>query len=250
MRNIKLTVEYDGSRYEGWVASQTHGKSKNGSVSDKISEVLRQMEDAPVDLIGAIRTEAGAHAYKQICTFKTESKKRTLEIKQYLNRYLPRDIAVLDCTECDERFHPGFAAKGFVFEYHLTVGDVPSVFDRKYNYYCFKKPQVKLMKEAASDMLGSHDFAGFSDNKRMKKSTVRDIRAIDIYDGGNEISITVEGDDFWPNMVRNIVALLVSIGTGENDRSLVNKVLETKDRDLLPEAIDAKGLFLAEVKYD
>ncbi len=250
MRNIKLTVEYDGSRYEGWLSSQTHGKSKNGSISDKITEVLTQMENQPVEVIAAIRTEAGVHAYKQICTFKTESKKRTLEIKQYLNRYLPRDIAVLDCVECDERFHPGFAAKGFVFEYHLTVGEVPSVFDRKYNYYCFKKPQVKLMKEAANELLGSHDFAAFSDNKRMKKSTVREIRSIDIYDGGNEISVTIEGDDFWPNMVRNIVALLLSIGIGENDKSLIAKAFQEKNRNDLPEAIDAKGLFLAEVKYD
>ncbi len=250
MRNIKLLIEYDGSRYDGWVEAKTGGHGKNGSVSGKISEVLKQMENHDTELTGAIRTEAGVHAYRQVAAFKTETEMTPLEIKRYLNRYLPRDIAVLEASLADERFHPAFNAKGFTFEYHITVGDVPSVFDRKYNYYYFKNPDVEKMKKAASIFLGKHDFAGFSDNKRMKKSTVREITGFDIYKSGNEISFTITGDDFWPNMVRIIIALLLEIGTGEKEASVIDKIFETGDRSLAPEAIDSKGLFLTEVHYE
>ena len=250
MRNIKLLIEYDGSRYDGWVEAKTGGHGKNGSVSGKINEVLKQMENRDTELTGAIRTEAGVHAYRQVAAFKTETEMTPLEIKRYLNRYLPRDIAVLEASLADERFHPAFNAKGFTFEYHITVGDVPSVFDRKYNYYYFKNPDVEKMKKAASIFLGKHDFAGFSDNKRMKKSTVREITGFDIYKSGNEISFTITGDDFWPNMVRIIIALLLEIGTGEKEASVIDKIFETGDRSLAPEAIDSKGLFLTEVYYE
>ena len=250
MKNIKLIMEYDGSRYDGWVEAKTGGRGKNGSVSDKISDVLKEMEHKDVELIGAIRTEAGVHAYKQVASFKTDSTKSPLEIKRYLNRYLPRDIAVLDASYADERFHPAFNAKGFTFEYRITVGEVPSVFERKYNYYYFKNPDMDRMKKAAAFFVGKHDFAGFSDNKRMKKSTVREITAFDIYKSGNEISFTVSGDDFWPNMVRIMIALLLEIGTGEKEATVINRMFETGDRSLAPEAIDSKGLFLTDVDYE
>ncbi len=250
MRNVKLVIEYDGSRYDGWATAKTGGHGKNGSVSEKIADVLEEMEQKKVELIGAIRTEAGVHAYKQVASFKTESKKPVLEIKRYLNRYLPRDIAVLEVTDENDRFHPAFNAKGFTFEYRITVGEVPSVFERKYNYYCFKEPDVDKMKKAAAFLVGKHDFAGFSDNKRMKKSTVREITSFDIYKSGNEISFTVSGDDFWPNMLRIMVALLIEIGTGEREATVISKIFETGDRSLAPEAIDSKGLFLTDVCYE
>ena len=155
MRNIQLIIEYDGSRYDGWQKAVTTAKTtaKGGAVQEKIEEVLSKMEETPVELIGAIRTEAGVHAYRQVANFRTESKKKTYEIKQYLNRYLPRDIAVLEALEVNDRFHAAFNAKGFVFEYHITIGEVPSVFDRKYNYYCFKKPDIKAMKSAAEKLM-------------------------------------------------------------------------------------------------
>ena len=217
MRNIQLIIEYDGSRYDGWQKAVTTAKTtaKGGAVQEKIEEVLSKMEETPLELIGAIRTEAGVHAYRQVANFRTESKKKTYEIKQYLNRYLPRDIAVLEALEVNDRFHAAFNAKGFVFEYHITIGEVPSVFDRKYNYYCFKKPDIKAMKEASVKLTGTHDFKAFSDNKRMKKSTVRTISDIDIYSSESEITITVSGDDFWPNMVRNLVGTMLDVGLGE-----------------------------------
>lgn len=253
MRNIQLIIEYDGSRYDGWQKAVTSAKNaasaKGGAIQEKIEEVLSKMEDTPAELTGAIRTEAGVHAYRQVANFRTESKKKTYEIKQYLNRYLPRDIAVLEALEVNDRFHAAFNAKGFVFEYHITIGEVPSVFDRKYNYYCFKKPDVKVMKAAAEKLTGTHDFKAFSDNKRMKKSTVRTISDIDIYSSESEITITLTGDDFWPNMVRNLVGTILDAGLGELSAEELPDIIASGDRERIGRAVEPKGLFLADVKY-
>lgn len=253
MRNIQLVIEYDGSRYDGWQKAVTTAKNaasaKGGAIQEKIEEVLTKMEDTPVELVGAIRTEAGVHAYRQVANFHTESKKKTYEIKQYLNRYLPRDIAVLEALEVNDRFHAAFNAKGFVFEYHITIGEVPSVFDRKYNYYCFKRPDVAAMKEAAGKLVGTNDYKAFSDNKRMKKSTVRTIHSIDIYADEKEITVTITGDDFWPNMVRNLVGTIVDVGLGELSVEALPEIIASGDRERIGRAVDPKGLFLADVTY-
>lgn len=248
MKNIQLVIEYDGSRYDGWQNSRT---SAGGvTIREKIEEVLSKMEDVPVEITGAIRTEAGAHAYHQVANFYTESKKKPYEIKQYLNRYLPRDIAVLEALEVNERFHAAFLAKAFVFEYRITIGEVPSVFDRKYNYYCFKRPDVVKMKEAASKIIGKKDFKVFSDNKRMKKSTVRNLSAIDIYADEKEITVTLTADDFWPNMARNIVGLVLAAGLCEVTVEEIPGIIESGDRGRIERVMDPKGLFLADVKYE
>jgi len=251
MRNIQLILEYDGSRYDGWQKAVTTAKTtaKGGAIQEKIEEVLSKMEETPMELTGAIRTEAGVHAYRQVANFRTESKKKTYEIKQYLNRYLPRDIAVLEALEVNDRFHAAFNAKGFVFEYHITIGEVPSVFDRKYNYYCFKRPDIKAMKAAAEKLTGTYDFKAFSDNKRMKKSTVRTISNIDIYSSESEITITLTGDDFWPNMVRNLVGTMLDVGLGELSAQDLPDIIASGDRERIGRAVDPKGLFLADVKY-
>lgn len=253
MRNIQLIIEYDGSRYDGWQKAVTAAKNaasaKGGAIQEKIEEVLFKMEEQPVELVGAIRTEAGVHAYRQVANFHTESKKKTYEIKQYLNRYLPRDIAVLEALEVNDRFHAAFNAKEFVFEYRITIGEVPSVFDRKYNYYCFKRPELAAMKAAAKELTGTHDFKAFSDNKRMKKSTVRTIRNIDIYGDEKEITITITGDDFWPNMVRNMVGTILDVGLGELEAGKLPDIIASGDRERIGRAVEPKGLFLADVKY-
>lgn len=252
MRNIQLIIEYDGSRYEGWqkaVTSKNGSLAKAGAIQEKIEEVLEKMEGTKVELIGAIRTEAGVHAYRQVANFHTDSKKKTYEIKQYLNRYLPRDIAVLEALEVDDRFHAAFNAKAFIFEYRITIGEVPSVFDRKYNFYCFKRPDIKLMKQAAEKLIGNHDFKAFSDNKRMKKSTVRTISSIDIYGDEKEITVTIKGDDFWPNMVRILVGTILDVGLLEIALEEIPNILASLDREKAGKAVEPKGLFLSDVIY-
>lgn len=247
MRNIKLVIEYDGSRYDGWQIQP--GNPKSITVQDKVESVLSKMENEQVTLIGAARTEAGVHALAQIANFNTNSDMKLYEIKHYLNRYLPRDIAVLEVAEVPERFHSSFNAKAFRYEYRISMGEVASVFERKYNYYSFHALDAGKMKQAAKHLVGKHDLKAFSDNKRMKKSTERNIHSIDIYTDIKEILITIEADDFWPNMARIIVGTLIEIGEGKIAPDYMKEIIESKDRELAGETAEAKGLFLQEVIY-
>lgn len=247
MRNIKLVLEYDGSRYDGW--QKQPASTKSITVQDKLEAVLSKMENEEVSVIGAARTEAGVHAYGQIANFITKSDMKLYEIKHYLNRFLPRDIAVLEVFEVPERFHSSFLAKAFRYEYKISMGEVQSVFDRKYNYYSFHKLDVLKMKAACTHFIGEHDMKAFSDNRRMKKSTVRTINKVDIYADINEITITIEADDFWPNMARIMVGTLIQVGDGKISPDYVAEIISSKDRENAGETAEAKGLFLSEVIY-
>ncbi|MFU0827836.1 MAG: tRNA pseudouridine synthase A [Lachnoclostridium sp.] len=247
MRNIKLVLEYDGSRYDGW--QKIAGNSKSVTIQDKIENVLSKMENEPVTVIGAARTEAGVHAYGQIANFHTSSDMKLYEIKHYLNRFLPRDIAVLEVAEVPERFHSSFNAKAFRYEYKITTGEVPSVFERKYSYYSFHKLDIPAMKKASEYLLGTHDLKAFSDNKRLKKSTLRTINKIDIRQDINEIVIGIEADDFWPNMARIIAGTLIEIGEGKKAADNMKEIIESGNRELAGMTAEARGLFLREVLY-
>lgn len=248
MRNIKLVIEYDGSRYDGW--QKPVKKLKGNSIQEKIEYVLRKMEsEETIELIGAARTEAGVHASGQIANFITDSKMKVYEIKQYLNRFLPMDIAILEAMEVPERFHSNFHAKSFRYQYKIAVGEVPSVFQRKYQYYSFKKLDIVSMKKASEYLIGKHDFKAFSDNKRMKKSTEREIFSIHVQNNIDEVVITIKSDDFWPHMARIIVGTLLEVGNGSRTADEVKLALESKDREKAGITIEAKGLFLQEVEY-
>lgn len=246
MRNIRLVIEYDGSRYDGW---QKQARKGSNTIQDKIESVLEKMEGEKIEVIGAARTEAGVHAYQQVANFKTNTNMKMYEIKHYLNRFLPMDIAVLEVDEVPDRFHSSFLAKSFKYEYKITMGDVPSVFQRKYNFYSFQKLDGLKMRDAAKYLIGKHDFKAFSDNKRMKKSTVREIYDIDIYAGIEEMSITIHADDFWPHMARIIIGTLIAVGKGEIEPKKMKNILESLDREQAGETAEAKGLFLQEVCY-
>lgn len=247
MRNIKLVLEYDGSRYDGW--QKQPGSNNSLTIQDKLESVLSKMENEPVEVIGAARTEAGVHAYGQIANFRTNTDMKLYEIKHYLNRFLPRDIAALEVFEVPDRFHSSFNAKAFRYEYKITMGEVSSVFERKYNYYSFHKLDIIKMREAAQYLIGKHDFKAFSDNKRMKKSTERSMNKIEIYADINEINITLEADDFWPNMARIIVGTLIEAGDGTRTAESVKEALESLDRSKAGATAEPRGLFLQEVIY-
>ncbi len=247
MRNIKLVIEYDGSRYDGW--QKQPGNPQRVTIQDKIESVLSKMENEQVQLIGAARTEAGVHAYSQIANFTTNTDLKLYEIKHYLNRFLPRDIAVLEVAEVPERFHSSFNTKAFRYEYKISMGEVPSVFERKYNYYSFHKLDTLKMRQAAKHFIGKHDLKAFSDNKRMKKSTERTIHKLDIYSDINEIVITIEADDFWPNMARIIAGTLMEVGAGNMEPDFIKEVIDSKDREKAGPTAEARGLFLQEVIY-
>ena len=246
MRNIKLVLEYDGSRYQGW---QRLGKDEStNTISNKVIEVIKKMTNEDVELNCGARTEVGVHAYGQVVNFKTTSEMSPLEIKRYLNRYLPMDIAVVEIDTMPERFHASLNASSKIYMYRLSVSEVPSVFERKYVYHAFKKPDVDMMKQAALLLVGKHDFKSFSTVKK-SKSTVKEIYDIDIYDDGNEIQFTIHANDFLHNMARMILGTLIDIGLGNRKKEDVELILQGENV-VASAPVDPKGLFLQEVLYE
>lgn len=246
MRNIKLVLEYDGSRYQGW---QRLGKDEStNTISNKIIEVIKRMTNEDVELFCGARTEVGVHAYSQVVNFKTTSDMTLIEMKRYLNRYLPMDIAVIEIDAMPERFHASLNAKEKVYLYRMSINEIPSVFERKYIYHSFKKPDVAAMKQAAQLLVGKHDFKNFSTVKK-NKSTGKEIYDIDIYDDGNEIQITITGNDFLHNMVRMILGTLIDIGLGNRKKEEIEDIFAGKNGAVSSAPVDPKGLFLQEVRY-
>ena len=243
MRNIKLTIEYDGSRYQGWTRLGTD--ESNTTISNKIIEVLKRMTDEyTIELNCGCRTEVGVHAYAQIANFKIDSEMDVQDIKHYLNRYLPMDIAIIDVEEMPERFHAQLNATSKTYVYRMTIDDVPSVFDRKYIYHCYKIPDKKLMQQAAMLLIGKHDFKNFSSAKK-SKSTVREIYEIEVYGDTEEMQILIHADDFLHNMARLLIGTLLDIGLGNRMKEDIEDIFAGIQNPSAP--CDPKGLYLQEI---
>ena len=245
MRNIKLTIEYDGSRYQGWTRL---GKNESGNtISNKIREVLKKMTGEEIeDLHCGCRTEVGVHAYAQIANFKIQHNADVQDIKHYLNRYLPMDIAITDVCEVPGRFHAQLNATSKTYIYRMTVSDVPSVFDRKHTYHCFRFPEKRLMQKADLLLTVLHYFKNFSTVKKAK-TTVRKLYEIEIYSDNEEMQIMISADDFLHNMARIIIGTLIEIGLRMRDVDEITDIFEGELPASAP--CDPKGLYLQEIEY-
>lgn len=244
MRNIRLTVEYDGSRYQGW--SRLGKDESTNTISSKILDVIKKMTGEPVELFCGMRTETGVHAYGQVANFKTNFEMEVSEIQRYLNRYLPMDIAITGAEEVSERFHAQLNAKAKIYVYRMTIDSVPSVFDRKYAYHCFRRPSKALMEEAAHVLTGRHDFKSFS-TARQSKTTIKEIFKIEIYEDPEEMQITIVANDFLHNMQRLITGTLIDIGTGARPVADMKAILAGKAEPSAP--CDPKGMYLQDIIY-
>ena len=224
------------------------GKDESGNtISNKITEVLKKMtEEDDLELFCGCRTEVGVHAYAQIANFRTSCSISTQNIKHYLNRYLPMDIAITDIEEMPERFHAQLNAKRKVYVYRMITGAVPSVFDRKYAYHCFRHPNKELMDEAADLLIGKHDFRNFTSAGK-SKSTVKEIYNIEIYADPEEMQITIEANDFLHNMQRLIIGTLIDIGLEKRPVSDIRAIFRGEESASLP--CDPKGMYLQEIQY-
>ncbi len=246
MKNYKITIQYDGTRYKGWQVQ----KSTDMTIQGKIQNILEEMTGQPVEVIGSGRTDAGVHALGQVANFHVPEHFSTNEILNYLNHYLPMDIAVLDIEEVDERFHARFNAIEKTYMYRIHTSMIPNVFERKYMYTYTDPLDIEAIKKAAKLLTGTHDFMAFCGNKKMKKSTVRTITAIDIVEKEDEIQISYTGDGFLQQMIRIITGTLIEVGNGTKQPEDIAKILESKDRQNAGYTVPAEGLILKSVKYN
>ncbi len=243
--NYMITLQYEGTKYAGW---QKQGNTDN-TIQGKLEAVLSKMTGEDIEVFGSGRTDEGVHALKQIANFHTDMETTDSEIRNYLNRYLPDDIAVIDVTEADERFHSRLNAKSKIYCYRIGKANAKNIFERKFIYQYEKKLDVAKMQKAAKLLVGTHDFKSFCNNKKMKKSTVRTLYSVTVQDMKGEIKIYLHGDGFLYNMVRIIVGTLIEIGQGEREAEEITKIIEAASREEAGFTAPSKGLTLMDVQY-
>ena len=246
MRNIKMTIEYDGGRYLGW---QRLGDSDK-TIQGKIENILSAMTGTEIEIIGSGRTDAGTHARGQVANFKTTSKMDLTAMQDHLIRYLPRDIVVKELEEVPERFHARYHAAGKTYSYHVWKNAVPSAFERHYSYHYPGQLDVDRMNEACQKLVGKHDFLGFSSLKKSKKSTVRTINDITIQQEGNLLHFSFTGEGFLYNMVRIMMGTILEIGAGTMEPEYIDAIFKSGIRSEAGMTVPSHGLFLDAVYYD
>lgn len=243
LKNYKLVIAYDGSRYQGWQRQN----STSNTIQGKIENVLSILYGKNIEINGSGRTDSGAHAKNQVANYKAEDDFDCDYILNYLNSYLPEDIAVKSVSEEDLRFHARLCARKKTYEYRILNSKVSDVFNRKYVYRLNEKLDIEKMREFSKHFLGTHDFLGFSSLKKSKKSTIRTIYSIDIAQNGNEIIFTLCGDGFLYNMVRIIVGTLTDIGMGKEIN--IENIFFNQTRSEAGTTLPACGLCLVNVEY-
>lgn len=245
MRNLKMTIAYDGSRYKGWQKQ----KDNDLTIQGKIEAVLSKMTGESVLLVGCGRTDSGVHAENYIANFHTKCTLSIGKMLDYLYEYLPEDIVVKSLEDVDERFHARYNVKSKTYVYRINTHKFRDVFNRKYSYHLAEKLNLDVIKQSSKYLIGSHDFQSFTNLKSKDKSTIRTINYINIVETDGLLEIEVNGDGFLWNMVRIIVGTLIEVGNGHLKPCDVERILNEKKRWEAGPLAQPKGLFLRDVQY-
>ncbi|MBQ8184172.1 MAG: tRNA pseudouridine(38-40) synthase TruA [Lachnospiraceae bacterium] len=245
MQNYKLLIQYEGTRYKGWQSQITTDQTIQG----KLSNILERMTGEPVDLQGSGRTDGGVHAKGQVANVKLKAGYSAGEILEYLNRYLPEDIAVLQAEPVDMRFHSRLHAVEKTYVYRIWNSPIQDVFERRFVSVVEEPLDVKAMKQAAALLTGTHDYQSFCTKKKTKKSTVRTVKEIRIEQLGPEVRLTYVGDGFLYHMVRILTGTLIEVGLHQRAPEEMPEILAAKCRERAGMLAPAQGLTLWEVRY-
>ena len=244
MRNLRLDICYDGSRYRGW---QRQSGTDN-TIQGKLEQCLTKILGEPIEISGSGRTDAGVHAEGQVASFHCESTMPTSDILSQLRRYLPEDIGIYSCKDVSPRFHARLNAREKTYRYRIWNSDAPCVFDRRYVAVLPETLDLDAMQQAARYLEGEHDFSAFCGNPKFKKSTVRFIRSATIEEKDNEIRILFTGNGFIHNQVRIMVGTLIEVGREERSPESLPALFGGK-RENAGFLAPAQGLCLMEVTY-
>jgi len=245
MRNFKMTISYDGSKYKGWQKQ----KENDLTIQGKIEAVLSKMAGEEIQLVGCGRTDAGVHAENYIANFHTKSSFSTDAMLEYLYEYLPEDIGVKSIENVADRFHARYNVKSKTYVYKINTNKFRNVFNRKYCYHLSEKLNIAEMRKASEVLVGSHDFQSFVNSRNSDKSTERTINYLNIIEKDGHLEIEVNGSGFLWNMVRVIVGTLLEVGKGKLKPMDIEKILNEKKRWEAGPLAQAKGLFLRDVQY-
>lgn len=253
MRNIRLEIEYDGTRYNGWQVQRRNknddSRRKASTIQETLENTLQRILQEKIKLIVSGRTDSGVHAEAQVANFKTKSPIELWKLQKALNALLPKDISISKAEEVSFNFNSRFEAKSKIYRYTILNSKSPSALLKNYTYFYSCPLNIRLMRKEAKALLGRHNFKSFQASDKEERPSVRTIKKLNIVKRGNLINIYIEADGFLYKMVRNIVGSLLEIGRGRFAQGSLAKILAAKDRKLSGPLVPARGLCLIKVKY-
>ena len=242
---IALGIEYDGSRFLGW-QTQPGG----GTVQDALEAALSGIADAPVGVTCAGRTDRGVHAHAQVVHFDTDAERPDSAWVRGVNAMLPDAMAVLWSQRVSSDFHARYSARSRAYRYLLINRPVRPALAARYAGWHHARLELEPMRQAASLLLGEHDFSAFRAAECQAKSPVRTLHAIDIERDGERIEIRLRANAWLQHMVRNIVGTLVYIGKGRHPPQWAKQLLDSRRRALAAPTFGPEGLYLEAVQYE
>lgn len=255
MKNILLTIEYDGTGFKGW-----QRQPEVRTVQGELERVLSYACKEEITINGTSRTDAGVHALGQRATFSMTSGLPVDKLPKVVNNLLcggmhslhpVGDVRIVEAREVDADFHARFDSKGKKYRYMVRNTAEPDIFRRNYCYQVTHPLDVEAMQEAAKHIVGTHDFKCFqAAGGEEKETTVRTIYSLDVKREGENVVIEVAGDGFLYNMVRIITGTLVEVGLGKKKPEDLAAIIDSKDRRKAGHTAPAEGLYLVEVYYE
>ncbi len=250
MRTVRLTIEYDGTDFNGW--QRQRGQR---TVQQTLEEAVESVIQEKVTVIGSGRTDSGVHAAGQVAHFHTSSMIPIQDLERAMNARLPDDISVLEAADARPSFHAQFSARRKIYHYVILNRPQPSPLYRRTATHVPYRLNVRRMRSAAACLIGRHDFRSFmaADAARRErdaeKDTRRHITRLEIRQRAGLIHIEVEANGFLYKMVRNIVGTLIAVGSGKQPVEWVGEILRSKDRTQAGDTAPARGLTLVRVVY-
>jgi tRNA pseudouridine38-40 synthase len=245
LKNFKIIIEYDGTRYHGW-----QRQKEDTTVQGEIEKALSIMTAKQIVLNGSGRTDAGVHALGQAANFLCDTDLEPGVFQRGLNSLLPEDIVIRECRQVDDTFHARYNVKSKIYHYRIFNHPLPAAINRQYVWSIRKQLDTEAMRFAVSHIIGHHDFKAFEGAGSPRAHTTRHVMAADLIDAGNRrFTFRIEADGFLRFMVRNIVGTMVDVGLGKTLPAEFKQILKSKDRTKAGATAPARGLCLMEVRY-
>ena len=245
MRNIKLTIEYDGKDFNGW---QKQPNKLN--IQGTIEKAIERITGENVDLMASGRTDRGVHALGQVANFKTNSELPIEKFPIAINSNMTSAIKIKNAEEVDENFHSRLSCKRKTYRYVINNSKYGSSIYRNLETHIPQKLNVEKMQQAVKYFEGEHDFKAFKASGTSSKSSVRTIYEAKVYQEGDRILIELTGNGFLYNMVRIIAGTLVEVGMGKIKPEQIPEIIQSKKRENAGKTLPPNGLYLLRVMYD
>jgi tRNA pseudouridine38-40 synthase len=246
MRNIKLTIEYDGKDFNGW---QKQPDKLN--IQGTIERAIETITGEKIDLNASGRTDAGVHSLGQVANFKTNSKIPIEKIPIAINTKLKKTIRIIKAEEVEERFHSRLSCKRKTYRYVINNSEFSSAIYRNLECHIPQKLDIEKMRKAAKYFEGEHDFKAFKASGTSSKSSVRTIYKAEVLEREDgRILIELTGNGFLYNMVRIISGTLVDVGLGKINPEDISKIIKEEKRENAGKTLPPYGLFLVKVEYE